>query len=185
MVDAVGTNHYTFTTGGQLQTEGGLFGSDIVTSTYVNRMRMALSLQQPTGAWTNGFAYDGAKRLTSLTSQAGTFNYAYLSGLPSALVAGIGLPNTSYITNFYDEDGRLTATYLKNSGNTILGDALYGYNEANQRTSYTNAAGTYYLYSYDPIGQLRVATSSTSSENRGYLYDAAWNLHPVRYGGGG
>jgi YD repeat-containing protein len=133
-----------------------------VTSTYVNRMRTALSLQQASGAWTNGFAYDGAKRLTSLTSQAGTFDYAYLSGLPSALVAGIGLPNSSYVTNFYDDDARLLATYLKNSGNTTLDSALYGYDAANERTSYTNAAGTNYLYSYDLIGQLRVANSSVA-----------------------
>jgi RHS repeat-associated protein len=32
------------------------------------------------------------------------------------------------------------------------------------------------LYSYDNIGQLAVATSSASSENRGYAYDHAWNL---------
>ena len=33
------------------------------------------------------------------------------------------------------------------------------------------------LYSYDNIGQLKVATSSVSTENRGYTYDAAWNLN--------
>ena len=48
---------------------------------------------------------------------------------------------------------------------------------ANQRTAFTNAAGTYVLYSYDSIGQLKVATSSVSTENRGYTYDAAWNLN--------
>ena len=36
---------------------------------------------------------------------------------------------------------------------------------------------TYTLgYSYDNIGQLKVGDSSVPSEDRGYLYDAAWNL---------
>jgi RHS repeat-associated protein len=37
--------------------------------------------------------------------------------------------------------------------------------------------GTNVAYAYDPIGQLTAATSSISSENRGYAYDAAWNLN--------
>jgi len=32
-------------------------------------------------------------------------------------------------------------------------------------------------YYYDNIGQLKVAASSLSTENRGYTYDAAWNLN--------
>jgi hypothetical protein len=31
-----------------------------MTNTYANRLRTGLSLQQPTGLWTNGFAYDAA-----------------------------------------------------------------------------------------------------------------------------
>jgi RHS repeat-associated protein len=68
-------------------------------------------------------------------------------------------------------------TFLESSGSSALDAALYGYNEGNQRTAYTNAAGAYDLYTYDPIGQLKVGTSSTVSEDRGYGYDAAWNLN--------
>jgi len=68
-------------------------------------------------------------------------------------------------------------TVLESSGSSALDAALYGYNEGNQRTAYTNAAGAYDLYTYDPIGQLKVGTSSTVSEDRGYGYDAAWNLN--------
>jgi hypothetical protein len=46
-----------------------------VANTYIQRMRVALSLQQATGAWTNGFIYDAAGRLTSGTSQAGSFGH--------------------------------------------------------------------------------------------------------------
>ena len=64
-----------------------------------------------------------------------------------------------------------TATRLR------LDSAAYGYNTANQRTTFSNAAGTYYLYNYDNIGQLTNADSSTNSEDRSYVYDAAWNLN--------
>ena len=33
----------------------------------------------------------------------------------------------------------------------------------------------------DKIGQLTVTDSSVNTEDRGYVYDAAWNVHPVRY----
>ena len=81
----------------------------------------------------------------------------------------MGLPSGAYITNYYDPVARLLSTLLKNSGGSTLDSALYGYNEGNQRTAYTNAAGAYVLYTYDPIGQLKVATSSVSSEDRGYV----------------
>src|SRR5439155_12877431 len=77
MVDAVGENKYAYTAGGQLLTDDGPFASDTVTNTYVSRLRTALSLQQPTGVWTNGFAYDSARRLTNVSSAAGAFAYEY------------------------------------------------------------------------------------------------------------
>jgi hypothetical protein len=33
---------------------------------------------------------------------------------------------------------------------------------------------------YDNIGQLKIADSSVPAVDRGYTYDAAWNLYPVR-----
>ena len=63
--------------GGLLYTEDGPFTSDTVTNTYINRLRTTLSLQQPTGAWTNRFGWDAAKRLTNVTSQAGSFTNLY------------------------------------------------------------------------------------------------------------
>ena len=51
-VDAVGTTVYIYTLGNQLLTEDGPFGTDTVTNTYVNRLRRALALQQPSLTWT-------------------------------------------------------------------------------------------------------------------------------------
>lgn len=174
MVDAAGTTKYWYTAMNQVQIES--FPYEAVTNFYNNGLRIGLNLQQPGGAWTNGFVYDAAKRLTTVTSPAGTFTYRYPSGIQH-LVSSIALPNSSTITNTYDSVARLTGTYLKNSSGSVLDSALYGYNQASQRTAFTNAAGTYVAYTYDAIGQLQTATSSVSTENRGYTYDAGWNLN--------
>ena len=175
MVDGVGTTKYTYTAAGQLLTEDGPFASDTVTNVYSNRLRTGLGLQQPTGAWTNGFAYDSVKRLTNVTSPAGAFGYVYESGLFTHHPSLVTLPNTSYITNAFDADARLIATYLKNSGNTVLDSYVYIYNPANQRTNVARTDASTVAYKYDNIGQLKVADGSVSTEDRGYAYDSAWN----------
>jgi RHS repeat-associated protein len=176
MVDGVGVTRYTYTSVSQILSEVGPWSSDTVTYGYSDMLRTSLSLQQPTGSWTNGYAYDAAKRLTNVTSQAGAFGYSY-DPTRQMLPEAIALPNTSYISNVYDVNARLLTTTLYNSAGGTLDAAQYGYNVGNQRTAYTNAAGTDVAYIYDAIGQLKVANSTVSSENRGYAYDAAWNLN--------
>jgi RHS repeat-associated protein len=184
MVDGVGTNTYTYTTGGQLATEGGVFANDILTNTYLNHLRVALSLAQPSGSWTNGFGYDAAGRLTNVTSQAGSFGYTLGGPSPTSLMPRkITLPNSSMITNYYDAVARITGTLLVAGNGSTLDSAIYGYNVAGQRTAFTNAAGTYVQYTYDNIGQLKTATSSMSSENRGYSIDPCWNINWVTNNG--
>ena len=99
MVDSLGTTRYTYDAVGQLLTEDGLFTSDTVTNTYSNRRRVGLSLQQPTGLWTNGFGWDLAGRLTNVTSPAGAFGYSYTplySDYSGRLVERLSLPNGAY-----------------------------------------------------------------------------------------
>ena len=175
MIDGVGTNVFTYTTTGQLLSEDGPFASDTLTNGYSNRFRTGLGLQQPTGVWTNGFSYDWAGRYETVSSRAGTFTYYRLPGAQS-LISGVALPNLSFITNFFDGNARLTATYLETSFYTVLDSATYGYNGANQRTNFTDTAASV-QYSYDNIGQLKIAASSASTESRGYTYDHAWNLN--------
>jgi RHS repeat-associated protein len=175
MVDAVGTNRYYYTSGNQLWVEDGPFASDSVTNTYQNRLRTGLALQQPAGAWTNGFGYDGAARLTNVVSQAGSSVYGFAAGAQN-LVTSVALPNTAYITNTFDAVARLAGTYLKNSGNTVLNKHEYVSNTANQRTQQTRTDGSYVGYTYDNIGQLTVADSSVAGEDCGYRYDTGWNL---------
>src|SRR5438876_8440712 len=178
MVDAAGTTKYTYYAGGLLNTEDGPFASDTVSYTYNNaRLRSGLTLQQPTGSWTNGFTYDAAHRLSTVSSPAGTFTYAYNVGQASRLPIKLSLPNTAYITNTYDNVARLTGTYLDNSSKTVLDKSEYLYNAGNQRIRLTRTDGSYYTNTYDNIGQLVWADSTVSTEDRGYLYDAGWNLN--------
>ena len=173
-VDAADTTVYSYTAGNQLLTEDGPFASNNVTSTYINRLRTALSLQQPTGSWTNGLGYDSARRLTNVISPAGTFNYTYVSSLPSLLVRKLALPNTAFITNNFDSVARLLDTSLKNSSGTTLDSYAYVYDPANERTNLTRLDNSTVAFTYDKIGQLTiansisqltVANSSVNSEN--------------------
>ena len=187
MVDRWFTTRYTYDAAGQLLTEGGAFTSDTVANTYSNRQRVALSLQQPTDAWTNGFGWDLAGRLTNVTSPAGVFAYTYTaldSGFSGRLVQQLSLPGGAYITNFYDPVARLFSTVLDDSGGGTLDGAFYGYNAGNQRTAYTNASETSDAYNYDPSGQLTRVNSETDADDRIYSYDAAWNLSMREVGGG-
>ncbi len=174
LVDAVGTTRFTYAAGGQLATEDGPWNNDTITYGYLNRLRASLSLQQPVGVWTNGFRYDAAWRLTNVTSRAGAFDYlhAYASPLPLR----VSLPNTSYITNTYDPVGRLLGTVLKKSDHATLNKHEYTYNAGHQRTRQTFTDNSTYDYTYDGLGQLKLADSSVNAYDRGYAYDAAWNL---------
>src|SRR5438552_3528996 len=170
MVDAAGTTKYTYYAGGLLNTEDGPWVSDTVTYSYNNaRLRSGLVLQQPTGTWTNSFAYDAAHRLSTVSSPAGTFTYTYKVGEASSLPIKLALPNSSYITNIYDNVARLTGTYHDNGNlSTRQYDCIdprsynYTYDAENQLTAM--ATDSYYTptnsrwkteFTYDGRGRLR------------------------------
>jgi hypothetical protein len=108
--------------------------------------------------------------LNTVSSPAGTFTNNYVGA--GRLIQKLALPNTSCITNTYDNGARLTGTYLDNSSNTVLDKTEYLYNPGNQRIRLTRADGSYYTNTYDNIGQLKWADSTVNAEDRGYLYDA-------------
>jgi len=176
MVDAAGTTKYAYSAGGQLWTEDGPWANDTITNIYVNRLRRDFYLQQPTGLWTNRFSYDEAGRLGGVTSPAGAFGYQ-LGGTTagSPLVRKLLYPNTTFVTNSYDVVARLTATSVKHSSGFNFNWHDYANNVANQRTQQSRVGSTV-NYSYDSIGQLTVADSTVNAQDRGYSYDAAWNL---------
>ncbi len=161
MVDAAGTTKYAYYTGGLLQSEDSPWASDTVSFTYNNaRLRSGLTLQQPTGTWTNGFTYDAAHRLSGVTSPGGTFSYTYKGA--GNLITNLALPNSAKITNAYDNVARLTGTYLVNSGGAVLNKHLYLYNTGGQRIRHTRADDSYLTNTYDNIGQLQSVGAYTS-----------------------
>ena len=182
MVDAVGNTVYSYDAASQLLSEDGPWANDTVSYSYQNRLRTQFSLLQPgLTAWSQSYGYDATRRLTSVTSPAGLFNYLYD---PAQLqrVDRLTLPDGAVITNTYDSVARLTLTELMNSTGTNLDSYAYGYNQANQRTNVVRTAGDYVKYAYDNIGEVTTATGYTPAgsvrlpERLLYDYDAAGNL---------
>src|SRR5690606_19696734 len=76
-------------------------------------LRTGLRVAQPGGAWTNGFGYDLAKRLTNVVFEGGSFAYEY-DPVRRLQVRKLSLPVTGlYITNTWDSAGRQLSTMLK------------------------------------------------------------------------
>jgi YD repeat-containing protein len=82
MIDAAGTNRYTYWPGGQLYTDDGPWTTDTLTYSYNDaRLPSGFTLQLVGGGtWTQSYTYDAAHRLEEVTSQAGTFQYSYDNG---------------------------------------------------------------------------------------------------------
>jgi RHS repeat-associated protein len=165
----------------------GPWASDMVSySNLANGLRGGLSVQAPIAfPWTQSYGYDSVNRLTSITSQAGAFNYTYaglIAGSAGALISSLSLPNAGWITNTFDALGRETGTWLKNASGTTINSHQYVYNNASQRTQTTRTAGDYVNYTYDALGRLKTATgqepggAARLQEQLGYAYDRADNL---------
>ncbi len=191
IVDGVGSTSFGWTDGGLLAYEDGPWSHDRIDYTYAARMRSAFSLEQENaGAWVQGYAYDDYRRLTNVTSVAGTFYTQFEStawdgtSTASSLPQYLNLPGGSRIENTHDGLGRLLSTVLKDAQSTTVNSHAYEYNGGHQRTRQTFAAGNFVDYTYDHIGQLETAkgfesdgTTARPHEQFGYAYDAAWNLN--------
>jgi RHS repeat-associated protein len=187
MIDAAGTTRYAYANG-MLVSEDGPWASDTVSYGYNNaRLRSQLAILQPTGnAWTNSYGYDSARRLTGVTSPAGTYGYQFTG--PGTLVARLDQPGGFWVTNTFDGRGRLTDTTLYDNTSTILNRHGYTVNDAHQRTTITrtNYAASSYNgkvdYTYDNAGEVRKARAYNSAgtpvaaENFDFGYDAGWNM---------
>jgi RHS repeat-associated protein len=173
---------FAWTPWGALASENGPWAEDTVSYSYSNGQRQSLTLLQPNAAaWVESYGYDGGRRLTSVTSAAGTFGCTYAG--PWSLVTNLALPGGWAITNQYDSVGRLTGTWLRGPGGVVTNEHLYTYNTASQRTRQTRFAGDYVDYTYDAAGQLKTAVGKESggatnrlAEQLGYVYDAGGNL---------
>ena len=94
-------------------------------------------------------------------------------------MAKTSFTNTGYITNTFDTVGRLLSTRLNNSSHTTLNSHGYQLDTAHQRWRMTRRDNSTATYTNDSAGQLisAVGSGGYSTENLGYLYDAAQNLN--------
>ncbi len=127
-------------------------------------------------------SYDAANRMNGNTSPAGTFSYAYNpatggTGAASSLISQITLPNSAWVSNTFDANGRMLGTWLTNSASNI-DSSVYTYNVGNQRTTVTRTGEN----TYDVIGQVvgdvaAEGTTNRMNEQLHYLFDPAGNLN--------
>jgi YD repeat-containing protein len=106
------------------------------------------------------------------------------------------LPNTSLVSNIvfansgttvmtttkaYDNLNRLTSIQSAIAGSSTNFSYAYSYNSANQRTRVNLADGSYWLYQYDPLGQVVSANrywsdgSPVLGQQFGYGFDTIGN----------
>ncbi len=185
LVDAVGTTKFTWTAGGQLESEDGPWSDDTVLRAYEQGLRTNLTLG---AGWTQSYSYDAAWRLDTLASPAGTFGYGYSvaqASSPESLVRSITLPNQARITNHFDALGRLESTALLSGWGQVLDGYGYSHDPLGLRTNVTRNLGwttNHATALHDSIGQL-VHWSAREPDNTPRLqeqldwtYDPAGNL---------
>jgi RHS repeat-associated protein len=151
------TTTFAYNTANELLSEsysGGILAGLAVTNSYdayLRRMAVALNTQPST---LNQFGYDGASRLAGVTNGNYNATYAYLANSP--LVSQITFKSNSVTrmttSKQYDYLNRLTA--ISSSSSSPSSSFSYQYNNANQRTRATLVDGSYWIYTYDSLGQV-------------------------------
>jgi RHS repeat-associated protein len=168
---------------------GPLSGLAITNSfdSFLRRTAVALSNQTSTLVQ---YGYDAASRLSTVANGTASAAYVYLANSP--LVSQIAFTNSGVqsmlTTKNYDNLNRMTSISSSPSGGSAISFA-YAYNLANQRTSVTNADGSFWVYTYDSLGQV---TSGTKYANDGtalpglqfqYSFDDIGNRKTTAAGG--
>ncbi len=93
----------------------------------------------------------------------------------------ITLPDGAWITNTYDNNGRMLGTWLTNSTSKI-DSRVYTYNVGNQRTSVTRTGEYTATYTYDAISEVVSDLAAEGPTNRlneqlHYVFDPVGNLN--------
>jgi len=137
-----------------------------------------------------GYSYDSASRLANVTDGTNSAAYSYIANSP--LVGQILFQNNGTTrmttTKQYDALNRLSAIVNQPSADSAVSFA-YDYNSANQRTRVTLADGSYWLYTYDALGQVTSGRkywgdgSLVAGQQFDYAFDDIGNRKQTKAGG--
>jgi RHS repeat-associated protein len=139
---------------------GGTLGGLNVTNTFDSFLRRSTvsSRNGTTSLGSSTYGYDQASRLSSVSDGTYSADYVYQSN--SSLVDTITF-KTSGSTRLttqkrYDRLNRLQSIVsTPSAANQALPSFTYQYNDANQRTRVALGDGSYWVYDYDSLGQVK------------------------------
>ena len=159
---------------------------------YLRRTQLA-ALNSTTPFLQHSFSFDNASRLqtvtdnTTATPYSATYTYLANSPLVSQIVFKPNTVTRMTTTKQYDYLNRLTSI------SSAIGSSAIGYsyacNNANQRIRSTLADGSYWLYEYDSLGQVRAGRKYWSDQTPvagqqfEYTYDDIGNRTATKAGG--
>jgi RHS repeat-associated protein len=172
--DATGSTSYSYNAdGGLAQQTNTIFGSVFTTSWGYNAAGQLSSMSYPNGV-SLYYAYDGAGRLSAVTTNhpgwstlASNFLYQPATNRPYAWRYGNGLPKLITL----DTDGRVAQL---DSGGAL--NLSYGYNLTDTVQSITNhnIGSETSSFGYDANDRLKTVTKN-SGDNQGFDWDAVGN----------
>ena len=151
-----------YNTNGQLISEmgsAGIFSNLRVTNTFDSQLRRAsLSFHNGSTLKTSStHGYDTASRLASVSDGTQSATYSYLANSPLLSQIAFKQSGTTRMTTTrtYDALNRLQSISSQPGASGLSPLAYtYSYNDANQRTRATREDGSYWVYQYDPLGQV-------------------------------
>lgn len=180
VTDGAGTHALTYNDAGQLLTETFPNSGVVVTNSYDGLLRR--SSLGGIGVSPVQYGYDNASRLQTVTAGSNTATYAYVpnSSLVSNILFQTGGQTKMTTSKSYDNLNRLTSiTSVPSAASAV--SYSYAYNAANQRTQSTLADGSYWMYTYDALGQVTGGQkywsdgSAVVGEQFGYTFDTIGN----------
>jgi YD repeat-containing protein len=136
-------------------------------------------------------SFDAASRLLTVSDGTNSASYGYLANSP--LVGQIAYAHNSATlmtaTKTYDNLNRLTGIVNGNGTVPPVDSRGYAYNSANQRTGMTNLDGSYWVYTYDSLGQVTSGIKRWSDgtlvagQQFDYTFDTIGNRLTTQAGG--
>jgi RHS repeat-associated protein len=175
---------------------GGELGGVVLTNLLDSNLRRSGLVLKNGGSTilTNGFTFDGASRMTSVTDGSALVSYAYspLSSLIESVTSQYNGVTRMTTARVYDRLGRLQSiSSTPAAAGELPISSAYQYNDAGQRIRSTQADGTYWLYSYDALGQVTSGNrymadgSPIAGQQFSYGYDDIGNRTQAGSGGDG